>query len=221
MGYYIGLDLGQSKDYTALAVLEVVPPPPVEVIEGRVVKHVPSKERPALHIRHLERFSLNTRYPAIVAAVGDRVRALTRGKERPTLVLDKTGVGAPVADLFTDAGLAPVAITITASGEPTRVPGGFNVPKRDLVSVVQATLQTKRLRFAEALPDVHTLTQELLNFQYKITAQGNDIYGAWRQEAHDDLVLAVSLAVWVAERIGNVAPWTAETMQAFARRNAV
>jgi len=34
-------------------------------------------------------------------------------------------------------------------------------------------------------------------------------------------VLAVALVVWYAEHIGNVAPWTAETLQALARWSAV
>lgn len=201
MGFVIGLDLGQAKDYTALAIIEPVLPPPTRVIDPESGRErlVKPKERPALHVRHLERFPLGTRYPKIVTAVGERLHALPTGEQRPALIVDKTGVGAPVVDLFVEAELKPIAITITGLGEPTEVPGGWNVPKRDLVSVVQATLQTSRLRFAEALPDVTTLTSELTNFQYKITNRGNDIYGAWREGTHDDLVLAVALAVWYVE----------------------
>lgn len=218
MALFLGLDLGQSKDYTALAVLERVPPPLIEVREGLYgIKRVPSKEPPALHVRHLERFPLGTRYPVIVDAVSNRMHALTNSAAgRPTLIVDKTGVGAPVVDLFDAAGLEPQAITITAGGEPTVVPGGWNTPKRDLVSVVQATLQTKRLRFAEALTGVSVLTQELLTFQYKITANANDIYGAWREGTHDDMVLAVALAVWYAEK-AYFPPWTKEDLMPLDR----
>ncbi len=203
MGFFLGLDLGQTKDYTALAIIEPVLPPPSRVIDPESGRErlVEAKERPALHVRHLERFPLGTRYPKIVTAVGERLHALPEDKKRPRLIVDKTGVGAPVVDLFVEAGLRPVAITITGMGEPTKVPGGWNVPKRDLVSVVQAMLQTSRLRFAEALPDVTTLTSELTNFQYKITAAANDVYGAWREGQHDDLVLAVALATWFAEAV--------------------
>jgi hypothetical protein len=44
------------------------------------------------------------------------------------------------------------------------------------------------------------LTDELLNFRYKITQVSNLTYEAWREGAHDDLVLALSLAVWKAEK---------------------
>ena len=30
----------------------------------------------------------------------------------------------------------------------------------------------------------------------------HDIYGAWREGQHDDLVLATALAVWFGERMG-------------------
>ncbi len=46
-----------------------------------------------------------------------------------------------------------------------------------------------------------TLTRELLAFQVKISAEtAHDSYGAWREGAHDDLVLAVALALWAGER---------------------
>jgi hypothetical protein len=216
MGLFLGLDLGQSQDYTALCVLQTVPAPPIEVVNPYTgsVTHTASPVPPALHIRHLERFPLGTRYPKIVQAVGDRLRTLTTVHGRPVLIVDKTGVGAPVVDLFVEAGLEPVAITITAGGEPHSVPGGYNVSKRDLVAAVQATLQTSRLKFAEALPDVATLTQELVNFQYKITAKANDTYEG-RAGAHDDLVLCVALALWYAEKAYSP-PWSSDALGALA-----
>jgi hypothetical protein len=40
----------------------------------------------------------------------------------------------------------------------------------------------------------------LLTFQAKITVAANDVYGAWREGQHDDLVLGLALALWHAER---------------------
>ena len=52
---------------------------------------------------------------------------------------------------------------------------------------------------------LHALTDALLDelagFEEKITARGHDIYAAASGE-HDDLVLAVALAVWAAECAG-------------------
>ncbi len=49
---------------------------------------------------------------------------------------------------------------------------------------------------APELPEAETLMNELLNFEVKITAAANDVYGAWREGTHDDLVLAVALTCW-------------------------
>lgn len=59
--------------------------------------------------------------------------------------------------------------------------------------------QTERLKVAASLPEAATLTHELQNFQVKISLDtAHDSYGAWREGAHDDLVLAVCMALWIA-----------------------
>jgi len=56
--------------------------------------------------------------------------------------------------------------------------------------------------FAPVLPEAATLVQELLAFQVKLTPQGHDTYGTWREGNHDDLVLAVALTCWYGEQGG-------------------
>ena len=186
LDYFVGLDLGKVKDYTALAILE---------------RHGAGKDA-VFHARHLQRYALGTPYPAIVVAVAALLdRAPFKGR-RPKLAVDETGVGAPVVDLFRDAKLKarlePVHITAGAS---VNYDNGVNyVPKRDLVSVVQVALQTERLKIAGSLPEADTLVREMQNFQVRITEAANDTYGAWREGTHDDLVLAVALALWCGLR---------------------
>lgn len=81
---YLGLDLGQANDVSALTIAEH--------------NRLPAKYR----VGHLQRFALKTPYPAIVAEVAALVRQLAPRDPRPRLRLavDKTGVGAPVADLL-------------------------------------------------------------------------------------------------------------------------
>lgn len=181
--FTVGLDLGQAQDYTALCVVETVET---------------GKQR-SYHVRHLERFRLGTPYPAIV----ERVKALVSTDPLTgeyMLVADATGVGRPVVDLLYMADVSTVPVTITGGDAVSYDNGGWRVPKRDLVSGLQVLLQSGRLRFAEGLPDVPTLVKELLAFQVKITADAHDTYGAWREGAHDDMVLSVALAVWYADR---------------------
>ncbi len=181
-------------DYTALAILE---------------RHGEGKDA-VFHARHLERYALGTSYPTIVVAVASLLgRAPLKGRQ-PKLAVDETGVGAPVVDLFREAKLKarlePVHIT---AGSSVNYDKGVNyVPKRDLVSAVQVALQTERLKIAGSLPEADTLVRELQNFQVKITEAANDTYGAWREGTHDDLVLAVAVALWCGMRpAGKVICW--------------
>jgi len=185
--YFIGLDLGQAQDYTALC-----------VVERKNLLY--SSPRVRYYVRHLQRFKLGTAYPDIVQAVKRMYdRPPLRGQS--ALVVDATGVGRPVVDLFKKAGLRPVAITITGGQAVGVGPGGYRVPKRDLVVNLAVMLQTGRLKIAGQLPEAQTLVNELLNFKVKINPKtAHDSYEAWREGIHDDLVLAVAMAVWYAER---------------------
>ena len=119
------------------------------------------------------------------------------------LVMDGTGVGAPVTDLFRLAGrppgsmpLADVTITGgTAVGVDADSTYRYTVPKRDLVSTLQALLQSDRLKIAAGLPEAQTLVEELLAFDVTISEAAHDRYEG-RAGAHDDLVLAVAMACW-------------------------
>jgi len=188
--YFVGLDLGQSQDFSAIAVME---------------RHGTAKDDYVFHCRHLERWKLRTPYPAIVA---DTVRMMNSpqmqsGRTRPMLAVDATGCGAPVVDLFKrermNARLEP--ILIIGGATVSKENGTTRVPKRDLVSTVQVYLQNGRLKIAEQLPEAETLTRELQNFSVKINDNAHDSYGAWREGTHDDLILAASLALWAATGI--------------------
>ena len=205
--FIIGLDLGQAQDYAAIAGAEVVPPErrvpmvhPEDVIQpspGMVRSlppRVPSKR--TYRVRGLERPPLGTPYPAIL----ERLRELVRDKRLGCtgLVVDATGVGPPVVDLLRQAGLHPVAVTITGGDTVTKEDWlTWRVPKRDLASTVKVLLQSHRLQIADGLEHGPTLARELLNFRAKINLRTmHDSYEAWREGMHDDLVLAVAVACW-------------------------
>ena len=116
------------------------------------------------------------------------------------LAVDATGVGIAVTDMLRNAGLHFDGVTITSGEKETREGSRWRVPKRNLISACQVLLQQRRLKIAASLPEAKTLTEELLNFRYKITQASNLTYESWREGAHDDLVLALSLAVWKAKK---------------------
>jgi hypothetical protein len=77
--------------------------------------------------------------------------------------------------------------------------GALHVPKKELVGAVQVLLQGRRIKFAP-VPRREVLLKELLTFKVRVTAAANETFEAWRERDHDDLVLAVALAAWQAER---------------------
>jgi hypothetical protein len=198
LDYYVGVDLGQTTDFTAVALIER----PSEWPEDGVVHYA---------LRHLQRFPLKTPYTAIVPAVVQMARSLPG---YPVLVVDQTGVGRAVVDLLQSAPLPGrmVPITITAGHQATVLEdGSHHVPKKDLVGCLQVLLESRRLRVARGMPEADTLVREMQDFRVKITAALNETYSAWREGKHDDLVLAVSLACWLAER---EPPWPPDAIRA-------
>ncbi len=166
----IGADLGQAQDPTALAVAEV--------------------HKPEIHVRHLERLPLGTPYPKVVERIADLVDKLPGA----ALVVDATGVGRAVLDQMNEAGLAPVAVTITG-GRFTSYDGAmWRVPKKALLRPLVAAMDAGRLKVAKGLPEAEVFQRELQAFQRRITEHGNNAFEGVGE--HDDLVIAVALACW-------------------------
>jgi len=195
--YFVGLDLGQARDFTALAILErrrLRPDDP------------PNKRRPVCAIRHLQRFPPGTGYPAVV----ERLLELLRTPALPycDLLIDQTGVGRAAVNLVIDGVRGNVnctlwPITLSAGHTVERVPGrgmGLYVPKKELVGTMQVLLQTRRLQIPRTLADAALLVKELENFKTKVTLDRHGTAEAWREGQHDDLVFAVALAAWMSEQ---------------------
>ena len=192
----MGVDLGQAKDFTALAVLECA-----EVLGAWDAIMYDHRKHIELRLRHLERLPLGTPYPT----VAERMVKITRSEAiagRCTLVVDATGVGRPVVDLLKRErpGCLVMPVNITGGASESRNGDYYGVPKRDLVTGVQVLLQCGGLQIASGIPHGEALVAEMADMRAKVTAAGNTQFGAWREGAHDDLVLAVALACWAARK---------------------
>ena len=141
---------------------------------------------------HLERVPLGTSYPGIVAHVGRLLRKLPG---HPELVIDFTGVGRPIFDMFVYSGIYPIGVVITAGNAETRDGMACSVPKLTLVSRLQALLHQARLKIQRELDEAETLVRELQDFRVEYSAAGHLTFNA-RSGKHDDLVLALAIAVW-------------------------
>ena len=109
---------------------------------------------PIFQVGHLERMPLGTPYPGIVAHVG---RLLGKFPARTELVIDVTGVGKPVFEMFTYSGISPLGVLITAGTAETRDGVICGVPKLTLVSRLQALLHQGRLKIHRELAEAETL----------------------------------------------------------------
>ena len=177
-----GLDLGQTNDRSAFSAVE----------------HIGNGDDAQFNLRLLQRFKVGMSYPEQVKRATD-LMAMPQLREA-TLVVDQTGVGRPVVDMFRAAGLPVVAVTIHGGDAVSHEGMDWRVPKRDLVMSALTLMQSKRFKVARALAETETFVKELLNFRIKINLRtAHDSYEAWREGDHDDLVLSVSLACWFAQ----------------------
>lgn len=211
--YVLAADIGQSVDPTAIAIACYVrdPLPAPEGIGADLVQRLgPAR----FEVSFLERVPLGTPYPAVVQHVGNLLaRSPLRGNCE--LVIDRTGVGRAVFDLFVLAGLSPIGVTITSGGDKeTQEPdgSGWRVGKLALVSRLQSELHSGTLKISSQLPDAPALISELGDFRANISDAGFASFGA-RTGKHDDLVLSLALAIWhLAPRTNSgysteAAPW--------------
>jgi hypothetical protein len=194
--WYVGLDVGQSIDPSAVCALNHVVTSHATWTPNAKGRFWKQDRTERFFVRHLERLPLQMPYPQQVQHVQNLLsREPVRGA---TFALDYTGCGRPVADLFYNAGLRPQNILITAGNEVTRHGGDtWHVPKQLLISAMEARLHTGELRIAAALADAPALRDELKDFARKVSDAGRVTYSA-RSGAHDDLVLAVAIALFVA-----------------------
>jgi hypothetical protein len=188
--YYVGLDLGQRRDHSAIAVVERM----------ELYRAYEAARFDHLRVRLLERVPLGTPYPAVV----ERVRSIATHHEiagQCVVVVDGTGVGAPVVDLLKQArlGCEVIAVTITGGEKASQSGNSWNVPKRDLLAGLQVLLEKGELKIARELREAGALVRELMDVRLTAKASGRFRMGADGEGEHDDLVIALALGCWRAK----------------------
>lgn len=191
MTIFIGVDIGQKRDPTAICVAE------------RERREGAERTEPHFNIRHLERLPLGTPYPRVadrVARITERVRERTG--EPPTVFVDATGVGQPVVDLLREQIRSGKVVAVYFTHGDRRIETKdrqqrqVSLGKAFLVSRLQALLQCVRLHLPRTR-EAEVLTEELLNYELRVDENANDRYGAFKVGTHADLVTALGLAVQV------------------------
>jgi len=195
--FFVGVDLGQRRDFTALAVIERA-----ELTGEWHGAEWAYRKEVKLRLRYLERIPLGTPYPEVVERVAQVVTS-PKLAGRCHLAVDGTGVGRPVVDLLRSArlGCPLMPAMITSGALETQEQGYYKVPKRDMIIGLQVLLERRGLQIAGGLAHGPVLVKEMADMQVRVTPSGNEQYGAWREGTHDDLVFAVALACWSAGKL--------------------
>ncbi len=194
--FIIAASLGIGMQPTAIAVLEqkVLKDPRWNAKTG------------ALRLRHLDRLSLDANYPDTVAQISTLLGApeIKDGERcgRTDVLLDLTGSGRAIVELFERAEIDPIEVRIVGAGRTEeKVPGGqWHIPKVEMVGVLRVIYEDGRLQMAKDLPLVPTLKGELRDFNMQQTRPNPNDPESWRERPDDDLVFAVALAAWRASR---------------------
>ena len=190
--FFVGLDLGQKQDFSAVAVVE----------RAERTRAWLSPEFRCMQVRYLERMPLGTAYVGVVNRVSEIMRHPALAQQN-RLVVDATGVGAPVVEMLRAARPAfrVTAVTIT-SGEQAHGRGEeWHVPKKDLMAGLQVLLEDGQLKIHRKLRESAALVRELTDIRLSPRSGGRVGMGADGYGEHDDLALAVALACWRARRL--------------------
>jgi hypothetical protein len=200
--FWIGLDLGQLTDPTAAS---VVRRSLAIGANGWPVRNTAGFPFYRFDVLAIKRYQLGTPYISIVSHITDQLRRPEISSRQPRLVIDATGVGNPVVEMFRSAlktrpEIEAHAITITAGRSWSKTARyDWHVAKLELVAAIREALESERLKVPPKIEHAATLRRELSDFRVKISPAANEIFSA-REGAHDDLVLATALPVWVANQ---------------------
>lgn len=195
--WFVGWDIGQSIDPSAVAVLNHRVVPLMEWDTDHEAMVFKQKHTEHFDILHLERLALGTPYPLQIQHVANLMGREPLSSARAQLVIDFTGVGRPVFDMCQRAGLKPHGVLITAGNEVTSDGTIYHVPKQTLISQLEARLHSGELKIASNIADAGALKDEFQDFARKVSESGRVTFNA-RSGSHDDLVLSLAIALFAA-----------------------
>jgi hypothetical protein len=188
----VGVDVGQLADPSAIAVVRSVPPR----LQTLRLERLPLRQPYPQQARRLASLLANLRAYAISEATSpaDRTQPIT-------VLVDVTGIGRATFDLLQEAittsNVKVTAVTLTSGSATKREGHELHVPKQDLIDTLRRAMEEQRLQVPTDSKEYRALTSELRTFLGKKESASSLTTGA-RSGSHDDLVIALSLAVYGA-----------------------
>jgi hypothetical protein len=195
----VGVDFGRDRDRTAIAVAEICEKEaaPYKEIKRGIVEERTDMIAKYLSFVHLEQAEVRTSYTEIIRRINE-ILSNPHLIKRVELIVDATGIGAPLFDMLKAHGLSPIGVTITSGEHENPSQMGFRVPKLTLVDSIQVLLHTQRLAMSDKVPE--PLRAEFFNqmseFVMKTRESGHQSFEARLERIHDDLVIAFGLCCW-------------------------
>jgi|GEM_PF-209956 len=197
ISYMVGVDIGQRVDPTAISVVET---------------RYDAQERGYYIVRYQQRFELGLLYSEVAKRIARLDTKLKEAASKEgleawiTYILDATGVGQGPSEQIVQALRAQSYADIYRC----YLTGGINavvddeimqikLPKTQLVSVLVSVFDADRVELPGHSKETDAMVNELLNFEIRVSDEGRDSFGAFKVGAHDDLVTALGLAVWLGE----------------------
>lgn len=182
----IALDPAQLRDWSAIAVVDM---------------HMVSEKRQF----NYDLVAMNRRqglpYDQIVEWTSGVLKRpeFMRGQP-PEFVLDATGVGVAVNDMFRAKRIRTRAVTITSGNALNRQEATIHLGKARLIGTFLSAFDAGKVHANPNMPIWPALEQEMLSFRAEMSEQGHAKFEAPPGE-HDDMLFALALAVWYGEEI--------------------
>ncbi|MBB3665950.1 hypothetical protein FB384_004909 [Prauserella sediminis] len=184
----IGLDVGREHDPAALGVLHSGDPRP-------------NSHRPHWSVLEIGNIELGTEYLDLAKMATSLAGAFHAAGHQTVLSIDATGIGAAVVEMArrNRPGLHICAITIGSSRTLARTDEhDYTVGKHRLTETLQVALEQSGISLPDSDGGVATMDQ-LRRFARRPTRSGYHKHEA--ASGHDDLVLALELALWTGDTL--------------------
>jgi len=152
------------------------------------------------HVRHIERCPIGMPYHDVVEKVWNMFQNPTI-KRKGELIIDITGVGEPVYEMFEKRKLYPIGINIHGGNVVTdKGNGRWSVPRMDLFTTLRIMFESENIQIASSLPLNEELLEEIKNLRDRKSPLMKEEDILWRQREHDDIAFALMLCCWWAAR---------------------
>lgn len=208
--YVVSIDIAKRRDFTAIQIYRDTP----ELIRGDKAAHAPDRQ---FHYQDLvyQFKGQDMRYQDLAMHV---VRLLSDKKvnNNNDLIVDGTGVGVAVVDIFRERGLNPIPIVATSGGtaRPVYADIGnifgtgeqlkgmqtvseWHVPKVEMVQAGQVAMEQRLVRIAPNVNHLDDFREQLQGFKGRFNEKTNYTrYDAEDDDVHDDFITCYLMAMW-------------------------